>query len=183
LQKDMVAGSVTDLHASGGGVILGKGLADSIGARHGDYVTVRLTQAATRGLRVVGIFHTGVTFTDLRYSYILLSGAQQIMDRGAEVNRVDRRLRDFEQAIEVAADIEHLTGKRTIAWQDANTHVISLLNTNKMLTAIVTVGVLIVAAFGILNVLMMTVLDKLDTIALLKSIGYSSLEVGLAWLG
>jgi lipoprotein-releasing system permease protein len=105
------------------------------------------------------------------------------MDRGAEVNRVDIRLRDFEQAIEVAADIEHLTGKRTIAWQDANTHVISLLNTNKMLTAIVTVGVLIVAAFGILNVLMMTVLDKLDTIALLKSIGYSSLEVGLAWLG
>jgi lipoprotein-releasing system permease protein len=183
LERDLVSGMLTDLHASGDGVIIGQGLADTLGAKRGDFVSVRLSVGEQHSLRVVGVFHTGVTLTDLRSAYTLLTVAQRIMGRGREVNRVAVRLHDFDDALEVAARIETLTGKRAISWQEFNTHVISLLNTNRMLTDIVSVGVLIVAGFGILNVLMMTVLDKLNSIALLKSIGYSALEVSLAWLG
>ncbi|MCG3183252.1 MAG: Lipoprotein-releasing system transmembrane protein LolE [Planctomycetes bacterium] len=183
LEKDLVSGTLTDLYASGDGVILGQGLADTLGAKRGDFVTVRLSAGERHALRVVGVIHTGVTLTDLRSAYTLLSVAQRIMGRGREVNRVAVRLHDFDDALEVAERIEALTGKRAISWQEFNTHVISLLNTNRMLTDIVSVGVLIVAGFGILNVLMMTVLDKLNSIALLKAVGYSALEVSLAWLG
>ncbi|MEZ5994047.1 MAG: hypothetical protein R3E76_17065 [Planctomycetota bacterium] len=102
---------------------------------------------------------------DLRIAYMLLSVAQRIMQRGRDINRIAIRLYDFDEALEVADRIEALTGKRAVAWQEANTHIISLMNTNRMLTNIVSIGVLIVAGFGILNVLMMTVIDKLDSIA------------------
>src|SRR5690606_32563506 len=59
----------------------------------------------------------------------------------------------------------------------------SLLNTNKMLTLIVSLGVLIVAAIGILNVMMMMVIDRVESIALLKSLGFSAIDIALAWIG
>ncbi|MCA8913407.1 MAG: ABC transporter permease [Planctomycetes bacterium] len=183
LEKDLTSGTLSDLYASGGGVILGKGMADNLGAQRGDFVTVRLSAGDPHSLRVVGVIHTGVTFVDLRTAYTLLSVAQRIMGRGREVNRLNVRLHDYDNALEVARDIEQLTGKRAVSWQEANTHIISLMQTNRMLTNIVSVGVLIVAGFGILNVLMMTVIDKLDSIALLKSIGYSRREIMLAYLG
>lgn len=182
LEQDMVAGTLTNLYASGG-IILGSGLAERLGARYQDFIGVRVNEGDTRSMRVVGIIHTGVTFTDLRYAYTLLKVAQAFTGRGSEVNRVDVRLHDFEGAIEVAADLERLLGKRTVAWQDANTHIISLLNTNKMLTLIVSLGVLIVAAIGILNVMMMMVIDRVESIALLKSLGFSAIDIALAWIG
>ncbi|MCA8934590.1 MAG: ABC transporter permease [Planctomycetes bacterium] len=183
IEKDLISGSLSDLYASGGGVILGKGMADKLGATTGDFVTVRLSSGEPNSLRVVGILYTGVTFTDLRIAYMLLSVAQRIMQRGRDINRIAIRLYDFDEALEVADEIETLTGKRAVAWQEANTHIISLMNTNRMLTNIVSIGVLIVAGFGILNVLMMTVIDKLDSIALMKSIGYSARDITIAYLG
>ena len=182
LETDLIAGTLTDLYASSG-VILGKGLAERIGAKYRDFINVRLTEGDTRTMRVVGIIHTGVTFSDLRYAYTLLSVAQGFTGRGSEVNRIDIKLHDFEQALEVAGEIERMVGKRTIAWQDANTHILALLNTNKMLTAIVSLGVLIVAAIGILNVMMMMVMDRVDSIALLRSLGYNSAQIAAAWMG
>lgn len=183
LEKDLTSGRLTDLYESGGGVILGKGLADRLGARRGDFVSVRLSAGEASSLRVVGVIHTGVTFTDLRIIYTLLSVAQRVMGRGRDVNRIAVRLYDYDQAIDVARTIERMTGRRAVPWQEANTHIISLMNTNRMLTNIVSIGVLIVAGFGILNVLMMTVIDKLRSIALLKSIGYSARDITLAYLG
>ena len=123
----------------------------------------------------------------------VVMGVMGIRDRGWDLTlefgqRDDVEIRyladpDSRLFEERAQKVEQLTGKRAVSWQEANTHIISLMQTNRMLTNIVSVGVLIVAGFGILNVLMMTVIDKLDSIALLKSIGYSRREIMLAYLG
>lgn len=183
LEADMVAGSIHDLPGSATGIVLGRGLAEIMGARVGQYVTLRAGSAPPLSFRVQGIIYTGVTFYDLRYCYVLKSVAQRLFDLGPRVNRVVLRLYDFENAPQVARMARHLTDRHTMPWQDANTHVLSLLNTNKALTAVVSLGVLVVAAVGILNVLMMMVMDRRESIALLKSIGYSAREVTLAYMG
>ncbi len=183
LEADMVEGSIHDLPGSGAGIVLGRGLADQIGARHGQYISVRAGSAPPQSFRVQGIIYTGVTYYDLRYCYVLKPVAQRLFGLGPRVNRVVLRLHDFERAPEVAEAATRLSGKHSTPWQDANTHVLSLLNTNKALTLIVSIGVLVVAAVGILNVLMMMVMDRRESIALLKSVGYSAREITLGFMG
>lgn len=181
INKDLIAGNLHDLHA-GSAVILGEQLAQRLGAVLHDRITVRFGQQRTASLRVAGILRTGVSLADQRRAYTLLRDAQRFLRLGTDINRIAVRLHDFEQALEVASDIEAATGKRTVGWPDANQHVLALLETNKMLTAIVSLGVLIVAAVGILNVLMMMVLEKTGSIALLKAAGYTRGDIVLAYL-
>ncbi|MCC6464994.1 MAG: ABC transporter permease [Planctomycetes bacterium] len=183
IESDLQGGRLGDLHASGGGVILGNGLARRLGARPGDFVSLRSAGGGAMTLRVVALLATGVTFVDLRRCYVLQSAAQRLFGMGREVNRLALRLYDHDRAQDVAARAESLLGRRAVAWQDANTHVLTLMNTNKTLTQVVSYGVLAVAAFGILNVLMMMALEKRDSIALLKSLGYCAWDVRLAFLG
>lgn len=183
IESDLRGGQLKDLEAAGGGIILGNGLAQRLGAGTGDFVSLRSGGGGTLVLRVVALLETGVTFVDLRRCYVMLDDAQRLFGMGREVNRLALRLHNHDHALDVARRAEALLGRRAVAWQDANTHVLTLMNTNKTLTKVVSFGVLAVAAFGILNVLMMMALEKRDSIALLKSLGYSSRDVRLAFLG
>ncbi|MBE7493071.1 MAG: ABC transporter permease [Planctomycetes bacterium] len=171
IEQDLVAGSLNDL-ARGQAVILGEQLAQRIGARLHDRVSVQAGLQGRTVLRVVGVLRTGISLVDQRRAYTHLSDAQRLFGLGAQINRLAVRLHDRDNARAVAATLEQLTRRRAVGWPDANTHVLSLLETNKLLTAIVSVGVLVVAAVGILNVLMMLVLEKTPSIALLKAAGY-----------
>jgi lipoprotein-releasing system permease protein len=115
-------------------------------------------------------------------AYTLVTLAQQLLGLGRDVNRVVLRLRDHREAREVAADVEAMTGYRTESWQEANANFLSIFTLQKFITYIVTSGITIVAAFGILNVLIMLVLEKLPEIAMLKSMGYTAGDVTIVFL-
>jgi lipoprotein-releasing system permease protein len=101
---------------------------------------------------------------------------------GRDVNRVVVRLRDYEAAHEVAADIEALVGYRTESWQEANENFLAVFVIQQVVTYMVTGGIMIVAGFGILNVLIMLVLEKVPEIAMLKSMGYTARDVTAIFL-
>jgi len=175
--KYMLRGRLVGLRSAGGAVILGKGLADKLGVREGDTVTARLGGGETRALRVVGVFRTGVVTIDNTRAYVLISLAQQLLGMGRDVNRIVVRLKDYETAQEVAADVEALVGYRTESWQEANANFLSVFVIQQVVTYMVTSGIMIVAGFGILNVLIMLVLEKVPEIAMLKSMGYTATDV------
>lgn len=181
IRKDLVAGRLENLYA-GNAVILGEQLAQRLGALVGDAVTVRFGQSRAATLKVAGILRTGISLVDQRRAYTLLRDAQRFLALGRDVNRLAVRLHDTDSALDVAARIEAATGRRAVGWPDANTHVLGLLDTNKLLTKIVSLGVLVVAAVGILNVLMMMVLEKTGSIALLKAAGYTRRDMLAAFV-
>ena len=170
-------GRVFDLYSSGGAVLLGSGVAENIGARKGDSITVKLRDGDSRTLRVVGIFRTGVTTIDYSRAYTLTTVAQQLLGMGREVNQIVLRLHDYDSARETAAKIERIAGYRTESWQEANENFLAIFVIQQVITYIVTSGIMIVAAFGILNVLVMLVMEKLPEIAILKSMGYSASDI------
>jgi lipoprotein-releasing system permease protein len=98
------------------------------------------------------------------------------------VNRIVLRMVDYDAAREEAADIEAMVGYRTESWQEQNANFLSIFTVQKVITYVVTGGITIVAAFGILNVLIMLVLEKLPEIAMLKSMGYTAFDVTIVFL-
>jgi lipoprotein-releasing system permease protein len=175
-------GRIYDLYSSGGGMLLGAGIAEIMGVSKGDTVNIKLRDGASRPLRIVGIFRTGVTTIDYSRAYTLISVAQQLLGMGRDVNQIVVRLADHETARETAARIEHMIAYRTESWQEANENFLSIFVIQQVITYLVTGGIMIVAAFGILNVLVMLVMEKLPEIAMLKSMGYSGRDVTLIFL-
>ena len=173
----MTEGRLLDLHSASGAIILGSGVAERLGVKRGDTIGTALRSGGARALRVVGVFHTGIVPIDAVRAYTLVTLAQQLLELGRDVNRVVLRLHDHREARDVASDVEAMTGYRTESWQETNANFLSLFTLQKFITYIVTSGITIVAAFGILNVLIMLVLEKLPEIAMLKSMGYTAADV------
>ncbi len=170
-------GQIYDLYASGGAMLLGGGIADLMGVKKGDLVSVKLRDGDARSLRIVGIFRTGITTIDYSRAYTLLSVAQQLLGLGRDINQIVVRLRDYDRARETATRIEASIGYRTESWQEANENFLSIFVIQQVITYLVTGGIMIVAAFGILNVLVMLVMEKLPEIAMLKSMGFSARDI------
>jgi lipoprotein-releasing system permease protein len=175
-------GRIYDLYSSGGAMLLGTGIAELLGVKKGDTVNVKLRDGDTRPLRIVGIFKTGVTTIDYARAYTLISVAQQLLGMGRDVNQIVVRLRDYEAADATAAKIEAMINYRTESWQEANANFLSIFVIQQVITYLVTSGIMIVAAFGILNVLVMLVMEKMPEIAMLKSMGYSGRDITLVFL-
>ncbi len=179
----MVEGRLSDLHSASGAIVLGSGLAERLSVRRGDTIGAALNRGgATRALRVVGVFKTGVVPVDGVRAYTLVGLSQQLLGLGRDVNRIVVRLDDHTQAREVAADLEATVGYRTESWQEQNENFLALFNIQTVITYVVTSGITIVAAFGILNVLIMLVLEKLPEIAMLKSMGFTAADVTVTFL-
>ncbi len=182
IDKYIEDGRLYDLYSSGGAMLLGSGIAELMGVTKGDTINVKLRNGDTRPLKIVGIFSTGITTIDYSRAYTLMSVAQQLLGLGREVNQIVVRLREYDNAREVAKDIEETIGYRTESWQEANENFLSIFIMQQIITYLVTGGIMIVAAFGILNVLIMLVMEKLPDIAMLKSMGYSRHEITFTFL-
>jgi lipoprotein-releasing system permease protein len=170
-------GRIFDLYSAQGAILIGSGVAENMGVRKGDTVNVRLGGDGSRPLRVVGIFRTGIATIDYSRTYTLINVAQQLLGMGRDVNQIVLRLHDYEAAREVASNIESLVQYRAESWQEANENFLSIFVIQQVVTYLVTGGIMIVAAFGILNVLIMLVMEKLPEIAMLKSMGYSARDI------
>jgi len=171
--KDLVEGNFNRLRTTADGVVIGKGVADVLGLAMGDELTLSSSTGGRTVSRVVGIFSTGVTPVDYSRAYMLINDAQTLLDKKNIINRIVLRTSDYTQAIAFAAQIESITGYRTESWQEANSNFLKIFKIQTIITYVITGSLLVVAAFGVLNILIMAVLERINDIAILKSFGLS----------
>lgn len=178
LEKDMVSGSLDNLLTYANGVIVGSGLARDLGAAHGDTITAISPAGIVRRMKIVGIFHTGITALDDRSAWTLLKRAQIIADRPNVINAIRFSLGpDYENARAVAADIERRYLYKTESWQEANEGFMSVFVVQNVIIYSTTGAILIVACFGIFNIISTIVNEKSRDIAILKSIGFTEPDI------
>jgi lipoprotein-releasing system permease protein len=125
-------------------------------------------------VRVVGLFRTGVLSTDRGRSYTLLRRAQVLLHRPNIVNRIQVRLDDYRLALPVARQIETRFGFISESWQETNEDVFGVLKLRNVIMFTIVGAILLVASFGIYNVISTIVHDKARDIAILKSIGFEA---------
>lgn len=171
--KDIIAGDFTRLRTAADGIVIGRGVADVLGAHLDDEVSIASSTGGRTTARVVGIFQTGVTPVDYARAYMLINSAQTLLDKKNVVNEIVIRTTDYNAARELAAQIESVCGYKTESWQEANANFLKIFAIQTLITYIIIAALLVVAAFGVLNILIMAVLERVNDIAVLKSFGLS----------
>jgi len=175
-------GDFSRLRKSAGGVILGRGVAEVLGARLDDSITLSSETGGRATARVVGIFDTGVTPVDYTRAYMLINPAQTLLDKRNVINEIIVRTTDYMRAEAYAAQIEAICGYKTESWQEANANFLKIFKIQTVITNVITGALLIVAAFGVLNILVMAVLERVNDIAILKSFGFSRADITLIYV-
>ncbi|MBL8669618.1 MAG: ABC transporter permease [Alphaproteobacteria bacterium] len=177
LASDMIAGTIDALKATPDGIILGKTLADRMGVEVGDAVNGVSRSAQVARLRVVGIFKTGLEALDSGQAFVGLRKQQSLQDRPRIVNEIRIRLDDVSRSIEMAALIESRWSYKAAPWEETNARVLAVFTLQNVIIYSTVGAILIVAGFGIFNVISTVVLEKARDIAIMKSIGFSGASI------
>jgi len=169
-------------------IILGKDMADNLGAKVSDVVLVTSPQGELTPFgmvpkysrfRVVGIFNSGFFDYDSSWAFTRLSDAQRLFGLGDLISVIEFRVDDIDKADIVARQLEDAAGKgfMTTNWKEQNKALFHALNMERLVTYI-TVGLIVfVAALNILISLIMMVMEKTKDIAVLMSMGTRTSQV------
>ena len=163
-------------------LILGKDLADSIGATAGDSVTLISPQGDLTPLGVVpnvvhfrlaGTYHSGFYQYDSAWGFVRLSDAQRLYAEPDLVSVISFRVDNLNNAPQIAKQIEQAAGPgfQTTNWMEQNRELFRALGLERIVTFIVITLIVIVAALNILIALTMMVMEKTRDIAVLMSFG------------
>jgi lipoprotein-releasing system permease protein len=176
------------------GVVPGKLMAGVLDAYVGDTLTlVCLSKASAsslgdgvppgRRLQITGVFETGMYNFDNSFLYVDMPVAQELAGLASAVNGIEIRTRSRADAEPVSRRIAAHLGSRfkAIAWQTDNQALLKALNLERAAMALILFLVVLVAAFNIVSVLTMVVVEKTREIGILKAIGLSSRAVRLVF--
>jgi lipoprotein-releasing system permease protein len=182
LDKDIVAGSIESLKTAANGIILGKGLARRLAVEMNDTITVTSPIGVIMKMKVVGLSHTGVIAFDETSAYVLLKKNQVLQGKTNIVNQIRMRTDDVNTARAIAAKVEERFDYRTESWDEANEGVFGVFVIQNMIMYSVTGAILIVACFGIFNIISTVIFEKTRDIAILKSMGFAEGDVRAIFL-
>jgi lipoprotein-releasing system permease protein len=169
-------------------IILGKDMADNLGATVGSVVLVTSPQGELTpfGLvpkysrfRVAGILNSGFFDYDNTWALARLSDAQRLFGLDDEVAAIEFKVDDIYQAGKIAEEIEKAAGKgfMTTNWMEQNKAIFRALKLERLVTFI-TIGLIVfVAALNILISLIMLVMEKTKDIAVLMSMGTRKAQI------
>ncbi|WP_413997976.1 ABC transporter permease [Flavobacterium sp. W1B] len=170
-------GKVTDL-SQVGSIIIGKGLADKMLLSIGDLIKVSTSNGNLASLKIVGISEIGIAEIDNVMSYTSLATAQKIVGQPKNyITDIQVNLYDKETAPAVAKEFKDKFNLDTIDYQTANAQFETGSTIRSIISYSVGVVLLIVAGFGIYNILNMMIYEKMDSIAILKATGFSGSDV------
>jgi lipoprotein-releasing system permease protein len=178
LKEKIVDGRVENLLTSDNGIIMGVGLADKLNVRMGDMVTLATPKGTSTRLRVVATFQMGIAAIDQVKSYVNISTVQQLLGKDKSyITDINVKLKDNKIAHSLAKDYAIKYGYKADDWEITNASVQSSNIVRDVLTYVVSATMLIVAGFGIYNIMNMLISNKLKDIAILKAQGFARKDI------
>jgi lipoprotein-releasing system permease protein len=178
------AGNPLDLKNVNNSIILGKGLADKLLAEIGDVVQVTTSKGDQLPLKVVGFYQSGIAELDKVQSFASVSTTQKLLGKSNNyVTDLQIKLKDMKQAPAVAKEYARLFKIDAEDIQTANAQFETGSSVRSLISYAVGIVLLIVAGFGIYNILNMMIYEKMDSIAILKATGFSGSDVQKIFIG
>lgn len=163
-------------------IVIGKDMADNLGATVGSVVVVTSPQGELTPFgivpkymrfRVAGVFDSGFYDYDANWGFIALADSQRLFGLGNVVSVLEFKVDDLYQAAEIGNVLQQEAGKGFMAtnWMEQNRALFRALRLERVVTFI-TIGLIVfVAALNILISLIMMVMEKTKDIAVLRSLG------------
>ncbi len=174
----VTAGNYYDLKNIPNSIILGKGAADKMLANIGDVIQVTTARGDRMQLKVVGYFQSGLADLDKVQSYASIATTQKLLSKpNSYITDLQIKLKDIAMAPPVAKEFARLYEADAEDIQTANSQFETGSSVRTTISYAVGVTLLIVAGFGIYNILNMMIYEKMDSIAILKATGFSGRDV------
>ncbi|NOT35911.1 MAG: ABC transporter permease [Saprospiraceae bacterium] len=171
-------GNFVDLNNKQNSIILGQGVADKILAKKNDLIQITTINGEQFSLKVIGFFQSGNAEIDKVQSYVSLGTCQKLLGKPSSyINDIQIKLNDMSLAPAIAKEYEQLFKIDAEDMQTTNAQFETGSSARTIISYAVGIVLLIVAGFGIYNILNMMIYEKMDTIAILKATGFSNADV------
>jgi lipoprotein-releasing system permease protein len=182
LAHQLVNGSLDDFRNKPNSVIIGSRLSDTLNIATGDSVQLLSPGGQYRRFTVAAVARSGVGAIDAVRVYCHARVAQTLLRKPYTASMIIYKLRDPDRAPALATHFESLFQHDAASWQEREESTLHLFLTLQLSAAITVSLVILLAGFGIFNVLTMTVLSKIKEIAILRSMGYRRRDISAIFL-
>jgi lipoprotein-releasing system permease protein len=174
----VVQGQWKDLNYIKSGLIIGIDLANNLGVKLNDNINILTPDGVTKNFSVIGIIQTSVKEIDRSRAYMNISTARQLLGKNFDYSSaVLVNLTDREQTKQVVQKTQKAVHYSMETWQDANQQLVAASGLRNIIASAVSLAILLVAGFGIYNIMNMTINEKIREIAILKAMGFSGKDV------
>lgn len=174
----MTEGDLNELERRSDAIVLGTGLAAKLSVSVRDNVTLTTSDGVTKILKVAGLMQTGTGSVDKTRALISINTARQLLSKNKSyATEVLANIGDYNKAKAVAGAVRPDIRYTTEAWQEDNGQLESANTLRDIIAIAVSLTILIVAGFGIYNIMNMTVNEKMREIAILKAMGFEGRDI------
>lgn len=178
LADKMASGRPEDLLTANNGILLGYKLANKLNVTTGDMVTATAPSGAQLRLRVVGMFKFGIATMDEYKAYVSITSMQQLLGKSRDyITDIRLKLKDMKDAAALAPALAKKYGYKAEDWETVNASVKAGNLIRDTFTYVLSFILLLIAGFGIYNIMNMVIIGKMKDIAILKAEGFARKDI------
>jgi lipoprotein-releasing system permease protein len=182
IATQLVGGKLQEFRDNPNSLIVGYKLAQLLGVSEGDAMQLLSPSGEYSRFTVAAIARSGVGSVDVSRVYCHTRVAQRLLRKPYAASMIVYKLRDPDRAPALAAHFETLFQHDTKSWQEREEANLQLFLTLQISAAITVSLIILLAGFGIFNVLTLSVLSKVKEIAILRSMGYRQRDISSIFL-
>ena len=174
----MVEGNWKELAYRPDGIIVGIELAKNLSLKVNDNINILTSDGVSRTYKVIGTFRSNLSSVDKAKAYLSITATRQLLAANQDyVTDIQVDIKDFEKTKALVDRITPVIPYKVESWQMANAQLEAGSNLRDIIAVAVSLTILIVAGFGIYNIMNMMITEKIREIAILKAMGFAGKDV------
>ncbi|MEN3029072.1 MAG: ABC transporter permease [Aquificaceae bacterium] len=178
IEKFLVEKNLKGIETNRTGVIIGTLVARALGVdQRGKKLLMVAPNGQTLLVTVEDFFDSGITNIDETRVYINMKTLQSLLEKQGEVNEIIVKIKDVNKAERLSRQFQEFIPYEVESWQRAYRNFLSIFKIQNIITYMIVFAILLVSAFGIFNIIMMTVLEKKRDIAILMAMGFTRADI------
>lgn len=176
IREYITEGKFADLAMASNRLVIGEDLQKKLGVMLSQNILVSSANGSSMPFKVVAIFKTGNMLAD-SLAYSAINDVQRMNHTPNQVGEIVVKLHDYSQSASLATNWSKISPEKVQSWDQINADIFKVFVMQDTIRFMIIAAILIVAGFGIYNVLNMTTIQKRKDIAILKSMGYSTGDI------
>ena len=174
----MMQGSWKELAYRPDGIFVGIELAKSLSLKINDNLNILTADGVSHTYKVIGIFQTNLSSVDKAKAYLSIAATRQLLAENQDyVTDIQINVVDFKKANQLVNILAPVIPYKVESWSMANQQLQAGSNLRDVIAVAVSLTILIVAGFGIYNIMNMTINEKIREIAILKAMGFAGKDI------
>ncbi|RYE62200.1 MAG: ABC transporter permease [Oxalobacteraceae bacterium] len=154
-----------------GTALIGSGLANKLGIRVGQTVSIRSERGIVTTLKIGGIFSLGVAGVDDTATYVNIRTARVLFELPDGFSRLEVKLHDLKSAPRAAVEIANATGLKSTPWTEKNQQLLNGLTAQARSGDVIKGFALITIVIGIASALLLSTYRRQSEIGIMRAMG------------